>query len=261
MAVDFGSISNTTYASRTNTTITAPSGIEDDDVLYLFHLLGSASPPTPTPPAGFVVADTPVGETYPIDASDGSFILSLRVWRKTASGESGDYTVTHSAASSQGVIVRVTGADTGNPSDPLPSFVLSDGSPSAADTTVPSITTEVDGALILLFNWDWADTTNNLTPPTGTTPTFTERLDTTLCYVATGILATAGATGSKTMANNASSTSPFGGMMFAIVPAAAVEMQQIRPDADVTTTGWTITPLFSKINDESDATVITATAS
>lgn len=33
------------------------------------------------------------------------------------------------------------------------------------------------------------------------------------------------------------------------------------PDADLATTGWTATPLFSKVNDASDATIITATAS
>jgi hypothetical protein len=38
-------------------------------------------------------------------------------------------------------------------------------------------------------------------------------------------------------------------------------MQTILPDADVTTTGWTATPLHSKLADSSDATVITATAS
>lgn len=32
------------------------------------------------------------------------------------------------------------------------------------------------------------------------------------------------------------------------------------PDADVTTTGWTTTPLYSKVNDVSDSTVIQATA-
>lgn len=37
--------------------------------------------------------------------------------------------------------------------------------------------------------------------------------------------------------------------------------QKVRPDADTTTTGWTSTPLFSKINEASpDGTVITATA-
>jgi hypothetical protein len=33
------------------------------------------------------------------------------------------------------------------------------------------------------------------------------------------------------------------------------------PDADITTTGWSTAPLYSKVNDASDATVITATAS
>lgn len=36
-------------------------------------------------------------------------------------------------------------------------------------------------------------------------------------------------------------------------------IQTLLPDADVVTTGWTTTPLFSKVNDSSDATVITAT--
>jgi hypothetical protein len=40
-----------------------------------------------------------------------------------------------------------------------------------------------------------------------------------------------------------------------------VSVDQTRPDADSVTTGWTSTPLFSKINDSSDATVIQATAS
>lgn len=37
--------------------------------------------------------------------------------------------------------------------------------------------------------------------------------------------------------------------------------QTILPDADLATTGWTTAPLFSKINDSSDATVITGTLS
>jgi len=44
-----------------------------------------------------------------------------------------------------------------------------------------------------------------------------------------------------------------------IGPAAAGPTQAILPDADTTTTGWTTTPLFSKINDSSDATVVTST--
>ncbi len=41
--------------------------------------------------------------------------------------------------------------------------------------------------------------------------------------------------------------------------ADATPPQIIRPDADLATTGWTVTPLFSKVNDQSDATVISAT--
>ena len=36
--------------------------------------------------------------------------------------------------------------------------------------------------------------------------------------------------------------------------------QILLPDADIATTGWATAPLFSKVNDSSDATVITATA-
>lgn len=43
--------------------------------------------------------------------------------------------------------------------------------------------------------------------------------------------------------------------------AATVALDTVLPDADITTTGWSTAPLFSKINDDSDATVIQATAS
>lgn len=41
----------------------------------------------------------------------------------------------------------------------------------------------------------------------------------------------------------------------------ALPLDKILPDADIVTTGWTTTPLYSKVNDSSDATVIQATAS
>ena len=47
---------------------------------------------------------------------------------------------------------------------------------------------------------------------------------------------------------------------FDMTPPSSLELDQIRPDADTVTTGWTTTPLYSKINDSSDATVIQATA-
>ena len=44
------------------------------------------------------------------------------------------------------------------------------------------------------------------------------------------------------------------------VPQTSLTLDDCLPDADVTTTGWTTTPLFSKINDSSDATVIQSTS-
>lgn len=41
----------------------------------------------------------------------------------------------------------------------------------------------------------------------------------------------------------------------------AFSLDTVLSDADITTTGWSTAPLFSKINDSSDSTVITATAS
>ena len=37
-------------------------------------------------------------------------------------------------------------------------------------------------------------------------------------------------------------------------------VQFLRPDADIDADSWTTAPLFSKVNDESDGTIITATA-
>jgi hypothetical protein len=41
--------------------------------------------------------------------------------------------------------------------------------------------------------------------------------------------------------------------------AFGVSGQTLRPDADLDTTGWTTAPLFSKLNDSSDSTVVTST--
>ena len=44
-------------------------------------------------------------------------------------------------------------------------------------------------------------------------------------------------------------------------PGPATSSQTLLPDADLAAGGWTTSPLFSKVNDSSDATIITATAS
>lgn len=44
-------------------------------------------------------------------------------------------------------------------------------------------------------------------------------------------------------------------------PGPATSSQTLLPDADLAAGGWTTSPLWSKVNDSSDATIITATAS
>lgn len=211
----FGSISNTTYASRTNTTVTAPSGIQNGDTLFFALFVGRAgSYNTATPPAGFSALS---GGTWPMQSNDTSFFASIYIWYKIASGESGNYTATHSSSSTQGVMWRVSNGD-----GSIPASTTNVQVGAVADSTAIGLTTTNNGALIIVAGWDWADTTNDLAGPSGTTPTFTERLDVTLTGLWTGNLATAGATGNKTFANNSNTSSnrPWFASMIAVEPSA-----------------------------------------
>lgn len=204
----FQSVSNTSYATRTNTTVTAPSGIQDGDVLLFSLFVGGSSPVTATPPSGFAL---PSGGTWPISVADSSGFDGRRyVWYKIASGESGNYTATHASGWSQGVMVRISGGDGAQPL-----ATTNDGIGSTS--TFTGLTTTTDGAMVIIIGTDWNDSSNNLSPPSGTTPTFTERLDVApLHYVATGIMTTAGATGNKTMTTNSNSDGPWTAVMLAI---------------------------------------------
>lgn len=214
----FETLANTTYASRTNTTVSAPAGVADGDVLLgvIITALSAGPPdaPDPTFPSGFVSMP---GAATMLFTEIGGFQLEMRVVYKVASGEPGTYTFTHAAANSQAVMMRFSAVDTTTPVD-----VNSTGDTGSASTsTVPSLTTVTDGAMVVWVGYDWADNANNLTPPAGTTPTFTERLDLVLTYVATGVLATAGATGARSMTNNASGAGGWGATMVALRPGSA----------------------------------------
>jgi hypothetical protein len=194
------SFGNTSYGSRTNTTIPAPSGIQDGDLLLLGHLLfvASTSPPSVTLPSGFAhLADSP--HTINPTAGVDSFVLRLAV--KEASGESGDYTLTHSEASTQGWIARISGWD-GN--TPVHSGINTGDS---ATVTALDITPAGDNALIL-FTGNHYDGFSATSPPAGTTPTFTEYLDGVIFYVAAGTLVSAGATGDKSATADGTNGNP-----------------------------------------------------
>jgi hypothetical protein len=210
MAITWVSGSNTTYASRANTTITAPSGIANNDVMIARIVTAASSEaPDPTAPAGW----TQIGST--IDGTAGGFNLEARDYIKVASGESGNYTWTHSTASSQGWIGVFRGVDTTTPQD---ATATANTAFDTTTTTATGLTTATDGAWLIFIGHDWAGNSNNLSPPSG----MTERLDVTLTYVATQEIATAGATGNRTHTNNSGGGSTFcSGRLIALRPASA----------------------------------------
>ena len=67
----------------------------------------------------------------------------------------------------------------------------------------------------------------------------------------------AGATGNKTQTSN-TTTGAWAASLVALAQSSVVT-QILRPDADTAAASWGTTPLWSKINDSSDATVISDT--
>lgn len=210
MAVVVETTSALNLASRTNSTITAPTGIQNGDVLLAFLVAGDSNDqtaPTVTPPSGF----NPItGSGGTISAAD-PYASALNIFVKVASGESGDYTFTHGAADTEGFMYRLSGVDTSTPISPNATTNTFAGGAGSLGKTVTSlgITPTVDGSLIIhaVLTWDGCAST----APTGSTPTFAERRDNNgVLYLADGVLATAGATGNKaTTHNNQSNDSPW----------------------------------------------------
>src|SRR5262245_6632217 len=114
MAVAYRSHSVVAYASgRTDTSITAPSGIADGDILLLAFFCGklTTTPPSVTMPTGFTVIQ---GPTSVYDSFSDFYGARYLAW-KLASGESGSYGTTHTSASSGALMVCVSGADSATP--------------------------------------------------------------------------------------------------------------------------------------------------
>lgn len=221
MAAAYRSMSSTTYASRTNTTITAPAGIQNGDVLILAHLTGgNGSAPSSTLPSGFTLLSG-----YPSSVFDSViFTVSLKIAYKIANSESGDYSVTHAAASSQGVIVAVSGGSSGTPASSL-------ATGTGSTSTVTAITVSSSDAFIIFIDQNW-NLFGSASVPTGSTPTFTERLDlsTSLFYVATGNMTSSGSTGSKSQANLNDPTYPWQAALIGVESAsAAVSRYPFQP--------------------------------
>lgn len=214
MGAAYRSSNYVAYGTRTNATVTAPAGVQNGDVILLFFLIGAGTPPTPTPPSGFTALSG-----FPVTVSSGGFSVKNYCWYKVANGEPGSYTVSHSSASSEAYVVAVSGGGTGS----APAATTNSGTKTT--TTALSITTAAANAFVMFASQDWGDTANALSPPSGSTPTFTTRLNengTGILFVADGVLAAAGATGNKSITNNSanSTASPWTGYLIKVESAS-----------------------------------------
>jgi len=203
-----------TYASHTNSTLVAPAGIANGDLLvaYLFNLGPNPTAPAVTAPAGWT--EIPGS---PSSVTDGSANGRYHIFSKIASNESGDYTFTHATSNSCGVVCRYTGADQASPLAPLPSVNTGTGTTATAN----GITTGIPNTLVIFTEHDWASVALDSVVPPGTTPTFTERTDAVLLYIADGTLATAGPTGNKAHTNNSASGEPWAAYLIGLKPSGA----------------------------------------
>lgn len=212
-AVEFISDSSVNYAARTNTTITAPTGIQDGDDLLIIFEIGTPAvpPPVPTPPAGFSIVTG-----FPLTRQDSNpFIVDTYAWRKTASSEAGNYTITHANASTNAWMQCARGQNAVTPYSPNPTTNTGLG----ATATAPGLTTVANNSLIIYYCSKWNFPGGTF--PGGSTPVLTTRLDgsATLLFVSTGVLGPASATGDKTATGLPNTpTEPWASGLIAIRP-------------------------------------------
>ena len=187
----FRSASSTTYASRTNTVITAPPSIVNGDILIVDIIVAVSGTPTiPTAPAGFTQIAT---STIP---GASGFNANKSVWWKRAASESGSYTFTHATYSSQAVM-KVYG---GCLSSGTPVGANSQASGTGTTTTATGITTGAPYSWLLFESNNWTAQTP-LAPPTGFIEEFIG-----LLYSAEAIANTAGSTGNVVLSPNQNNT-------------------------------------------------------
>lgn len=187
------STSSTTYASRTNTTVTAPAGISNGHLLLGISVYGKASPhPSVTAPSGWNLLSP-----FPNTTTDASISFELGIYchYKVASGESGDYTWTHAAASSDCVIYCISGSN----NTPVAGTVGEGGNNTS---TCPSVAGVTANSLVIYYSQNW-QLWGTGSPPTGNTPTIVERRDSAsgLIYTGDAVYAAGGATGARTQSN------------------------------------------------------------
>lgn len=239
-------------ASAATWTVTKPSGAVDDDYLVVVLYIDSNTQTITSVPSGWTLLDGPI---------DNPTTPDVRGWSygKVASGEGASWDWTFSATAAGGwMSVAVQDAD----GTEVPTESNATGTASGTTHTTSSLTTGATACVLLFAAVDKSGSTSPGAYWSGWTNGLTERIDVeTAVFIELG-LADQTAVAAGTFTRAATSADSEGAVLFLVAVRDAVAgdpPQVILPDADTTTTGWTTTPLFSKVNDSSDATVITAT--
>ena len=209
----FRSHTQINYASRTDTTVNAPAGLTDDDILLLSMFFGNSTQgalPTPTWPTGFTEIDS-------TEVAQGglAFWGKFRVAWKRASGEGSSYTITHATSSTNVMLAAYSNCiATGSPIDVYSKrwgSAVAGGDAQSNIAIASSVTTTVDNTKLVFSSHDW-DGTGALSPPAG----MTERYD-SLVYVADEDRPSAGVTGSRQ--HSTGGTNPWSAFLIALKPA------------------------------------------
>lgn len=226
MACVIESVSALASGTRTNSTVTAPSGIVDGNILVYGMILGhQTSVPTPTPPTGFT-APNGIPFSYTWSGVD-TYTVRLYFWTKKAASESGNYTVTHSSADSTAFMWRISGADQTTWVDQDPTSAGNDGGGAAGNIVeAPTQTPSVDGCGLLWFGGTW-DAFGSATPTTG----WTERrnVSTEAFYAQDLIQVTAAATGTISVTSTQNTNRPERAVMLAIRAAVGGGGSELLP--------------------------------
>jgi len=184
-------------------------------------------------------------------------------YKVAGASEPANYTFTYSGAVAGvcGGIIRISGADTTDPiaAEPTPAT----GGPDQAPDPPASGSVTSGDYLAVAIAWQDDDTGSPSSPPTN----YTERIEVVIdatddAWTSIATRELTGITSEDPGTFATDGTLVWYAATILVAPPSAGHY--VAPTDDITTTGWTSTPLWSKIDDDPDspdATVITATAS